>query len=65
MHVRIAGPDDVDVIADLALRLYAEGKHEASPAAVATVARSLGGVPHAYALLAFDGGADGRRPSRC
>ena len=58
MHVRIASPDDVDVIADLAMRLYAEGEHEASPASVAAVARSLAGVPHAYALLACDGEGD-------
>jgi GNAT superfamily N-acetyltransferase len=58
MHVRIASPDDVDVIADLAMRLYAEGEHEASPASVAAVARSLVGMPHAYALLACDGEGD-------
>jgi GNAT superfamily N-acetyltransferase len=62
VHVRIAGPADVDAVADLAMRLYTEGEHEASPAAVVAVARSLGSVPHAYALLACDGDGGDAQP---
>jgi GNAT superfamily N-acetyltransferase len=63
VRVRTARRADAPAIAELAMQLYAEGRHDASQTIVGEVARNFIDDPRAHALLAFDdGSSDGTEP---